>query len=220
MPLQHNGSHRPDDEIIFACDDNDNSLAHLVLGFNLTEKENLRLETKNVAVDIPCERIQNATTIGNIKHSRWQCFDKQCRLHRRVNVDYSFKYHDVTGQDAERFINLHEFNTVIYAPQCSGKTTLCTMLRYSGYDALECNNLFNWPTNTKNSLLLTSKPQHMELGRNKICIKPSCEAFYARQETRFKTIQNYKMKDYSIFKEVPPETFTIRTDELLSELFK
>lgn len=204
------------DNMLFGESYSDNDIAHLVLRAQglMVNNQSVRLSTEGIAINIPVE-----TNTEENEHKCYACYDKAYRYQRRTNVDYTAKYHNITGTEIQKYCRMKMFNTVIYAPEYTGKTTLCTMLNYSGYKALECNNIFEWPDNTNKSLLLTSRPENLKMGMNKICIKPDCDTFYRRQQLRKNSIPHYKMRDYTVFNNLPDNTVVIKTNQMLVELF-
>lgn len=157
--------------------------------------------------------------VSRIQHHCYACYDQNYRRQRRVNVDYAYKFHKIDSSTAIKFSNRRSFNTVIYAPEGSGKTTFCTMSRFMGFRVLECNNIFKWPKDTSNFVILTSKPELLEQGNFRVVIKPSPGIFYRRQDFRRKVVPNFRGRDYSIYNTIPPDCVILHTDKMLCELF-
>nr|AWY11054.1 orf1 [Galbut virus] len=155
---------------------------------------------------------------GDEHHKCFDCYHTQYRRQRRRGKDYLRDFKNFHPDIQRRLISQHVFRTVIYAPQGSGKTTFCAMMRYKGLEILEGNNPCDWPDDTRKSILVTSDPRDLKQGLNKIGIKPDCDEFYRRQRLR-KTLQpDYTPCEYSIFDTLGRNTVIIESNQLLSKL--
>lgn len=164
------------------------------------------------------EKLQAAN--GEEHHRCIDCYHTQYRRRRRRGKDYLRDFKNFHPDLQRRLVSQYVFRTVIYAPQGSGKTTFCAMMRYRGFEVLEGNNPFDWPDDTRKSILVTSDPRDLKQGLNKIGIKPDCDEFYRRQQFRKTLRPDYTPREYSIFSTLDRNTVIIESNQLLSKLVK
>lgn len=168
--------------------------------------------------EVAQEKLQAAS--GEEHHRCIDCYHTQYRRQRRRGRDYLTEFKNFHPDLQRRLVSQHIFRTVIYAPQGSGKTTFCAMMRYKGLEILEGNNPFDWPDDARKSILVTSDPRDLKQGLNKIGIKPDCDEFYRRQQLRSSLRPDYTPREYSIFSTLDRNTVIIESNLLLSDLIK
>lgn len=189
----------------FACD------RHSVRATDVPSRCRSRIEVE-VSFGVPTD--PHTTSTGSLT-DLCDCID--CLVDRQKK-----KTHDIRAAFAklESFTKSQTYGTVIYAPNASGKSTACALLRSLGYAAFEVRTGFDWFAllpYAKSGLFFATDPSYLQCAIRPIAIIPSKDHFNKRVSFRRKLRPSLRYTDPYRFN-FPPNVRFLRTDLPLTNI--
>lgn len=151
-------------------------------------------------------------------HSGCGCFN--CHSNKHTNDGKKLRSFPFSEEQRREFSRKQEWNVVLFAPNASGKTTAKIALRELGLSCFEMDDMFDWfshATFLRQSIMVTSDPNHLKYARNPIAVIPTEGERLRRFKFRKALRPNVRWKDAL---NLPSNTRVIQSNKMLTDLIQ